>query len=211
MKKKLVLTIFIILTFMFVFVACDSKESSKEEDSLETTKTTETIKTAETTSTEVIIETSTVVQTQPITQPVTLDLISEATNNKVNNADQAQSVLEYVNQYRAEAGVAPLVLNDELSLAASVRATEMLRNNYFDHARPDGRSWSTIFNELGISCSSYGENIAKGYGDAASVSAGWYVSSGHYANMVKDTYGKIGIGVAYISPGNAYWVQLFTN
>ncbi len=80
----------------------------------------------------------------------------------------------------------------------------------FSHTRPNGNSCFSILGELGISYGGAGENIAAGYGSAASVVNGWKNSSGHYANMVNAGFNKIGVG--YVSfNGQKYWVQMFTS
>jgi uncharacterized protein YkwD len=89
----------------------------------------------------------------------TSELLSEASALKSTYASGAQEVLNYVNQYRSEAGVPPLVLDDQLSLAASVRATEMLWSGKFDHIRPDGSAWYSVCADLGIGYSGAGKTL----------------------------------------------------
>ena len=56
-----------------------------------------------------------------------------------------------------------------------------------------------------------GENIAAGYGNAASVMDGWMNSPGHRANILGSSYNKVGIGYYYDanSTYRYYWVQIF--
>lgn len=122
------------------------------------------------------------------------------------NYSQYEEGLGYVNQYRRDVGAQDLTLDRMLCVAATKRAIEMVENNYFEHARPDGRSCFTVFGEYNISYRSAGENIAMGYRNMASVCDGWYNSPGHYSNMVNTRYHKIGFG-RYQN----MWVQLFTN
>lgn len=145
-------------------------------------------------------------------EPATVDIYTEASNNKSSYWSYCQEVLAYVNGYRSEVGAAPLILSEELSMAASLRAVEMLRGNYFEHQRPDGRNWWTVLDEFSISYSTCGENIAYGYGDVARICKGWYDSDdGHYEAMINTGYGKVGVGIAFFAPNRGYWVQIFTN
>lgn len=212
--KKRKFFIFAILIVLILFSGCSSKDEVEEETLVLETENNIEIST-ETTSipeTETVVQTTTQAQTQAPTQPPTVDLYTEAANNKSNYWSYYQEVLNYINGYRSEVGAAPLVLSDELCMAASVRAAEMLRGDYFEHLRPDGRSWSTVLGEFSISYSSAGENIAKGYGDVAAVCNGWYNSDdGHYEAMVNSGYNKLGVGIAFITPTTGYWVQIFTN
>lgn len=112
----------------------------------------------------------------------------------------AQSVVRQVNQERAARGLSALRVDPALTAAAQIRAQEIVQK--FSHTRPDGTKWSTV------SSVAYGENIAKGQRTADKVMAAWMSSSGHRANILRASYGSI--GVACVQSGNVYyWVQLF--
>ena len=154
--------------------------------------------------------------TEPSTQPQTQ--ASSGLEEKARIAfntyrDWINEELTYVNQVRAEAGKAPLVLDEQMSIAACARCVEMIENKYFAHTRPDGRSCFTILDEYNISRTTSGENIAWGYSSPSAVVEGWKNSPGHYANMINERYTRIGIGVAYgDGEGQGFhWTQLFCN
>ena len=112
----------------------------------------------------------------------------------------AQSVVRQVNQERAARGLSALRVDPALTAAAQIRAQEIVER--FSHTRPDGTKWSTV------SSVAYGENIAKGQRTADKVMAAWMSSSGHRANILRASYGSI--GVACVKSGDVYyWVQLF--
>ena len=116
------------------------------------------------------------------------------------NANLSYQVVMQVNAERAKYGLPGLRMDAELNRAAQVRAEEIVRK--FSHTRPDGSKWSTVTK------SAYGENIAKGQRTADKVMAAWLTSSGHRANMLRASYGSIGV-CAYVYNGVTYWVQLF--
>lgn len=116
------------------------------------------------------------------------------------SSSEAAQVIRLVNEERAKQGLAPLTQSAELTRAACVRAEEIVSK--FSHTRPDGTAWSTV------SSAAYGENIAKGQRDAERVMAAWMSSSGHKANILRESYGSIGV-CAYKVGGTIYWVQLF--
>ena len=126
----------------------------------------------------------------------------EARSEASKYSKEINEVLSYVNKFRQEANVAHLTLNNDLVLAASVRAIEMAWANNFSHTRPDGTSCFTV------SPLAFAENIAYGYGTPEKVANGWYNSPGHKANMMNSSYKSIGIGV-YKFQGTYFWVQLF--
>ena len=112
----------------------------------------------------------------------------------------AAEVAAQVNAERAKYGLSSLTVSDELTRAACVRASEIVRQ--FSHTRPDGSSCFTV------SGAAYGENIAKGQSSADRVMAAWMSSEGHRANILRESYGSIGVCALKVN-GVIYWVQLF--
>lgn len=138
----------------------------------------------------------------------TSQMKSEAASVVSSNISKYNELLNYVNQYRSEAGVAPLTMASDLNNAATIRAIEMAWSETFSHTRPNGSSCFTVYDELGLGYNYMGENIAWNYGSTKSVSEGWKNSAGHYANMISSDFTKIGFGM-YTVEGDIYWVQLF--
>ncbi|MCC8110706.1 MAG: CAP domain-containing protein [Ruminococcus sp.] len=136
-----------------------------------------------------------------------------------NMSTYYKEVLTEVNKIRKAAGLSSLILDEDLCIAATMRALEMDENNILSHVRPtsyyntegetnySGDNWYTILYYMNISYFAAGENCASGLSTAASVVAAWESSSGHYANMVNTSYTKIGVG---FSADGKVWVQLFT-
>ena len=115
-------------------------------------------------------------------------------------ASLADEVVRQVNMERARRSLGTLKVSAELNRAARVRANEIIRK--FSHTRPDGSAWRTV------SGAAYGENIAMGQRTADKVMAAWMTSSGHRANILRASYGSIGV-CAVVSNGVTYWAQLF--
>ncbi len=145
-------------------------------------------------------------------QATSKELESEARN--VSNSSYAlyEEVTKYVNEYRAEVSTEPLTLNRELSVLATIRAIEMAYADTFSHTRPDGRSWSSVGDDMGFERMIFAENIAYGTGGyngtPQKVATSWKNSSGHYSNMIASGHRTIGVGT-YTLNGKTYWVQLF--
>ena len=115
-------------------------------------------------------------------------------------------VFNLVNEARKEAGVEPLVLDDDLCLAASIRAEEI--SILYSHTRPDGTAYAFTLSSMVIKKYPGGENIAKGYRSSEDVMRGWMNSPGHRENILAKRYKEIGIGF-YESAGREFWVQSF--
>lgn len=145
----------------------------------------------------------------------TQSLLAEAKTARSKYASMLNKVIENTNAYRQEANTnvvdgtadrTKLVLDEQLCIAANVRAVEMAYSGKFSHTRPDGSRGINIGNDFGIKV--WGENIARGQKSADSVSRSWKNSTGHYSNMISPNYTKIGVGHFELD-GTHYWVQLF--
>ena len=133
---------------------------------------------------------------------------------------EARSMLETINAHRTAdtwywnetdtekipvTGLAPLEYDYELEKTAMQRAAELAI--YYSHTRPNGERCFTIYPSGAL-----GENIAAGYGTAASVFDAWweeyspYAGQGHRRNLLNEGASRIGIGHT-ICGGVHFWVQ----
>lgn len=125
-----------------------------------------------------------------------------------STSSAAQAVLAEVNAARAQNGLSALTLDANMNRAAAVRAAELAQS--FSHTRPNGSRGLTALNEAGVSYRTAGENIASGQQSAQAVVSAWMNSSGHRANILSASFGRMGVGQATIG-GRTYWVQLFAD
>ena len=121
----------------------------------------------------------------------------------------ADEVLRLVNIERSKAGLPAFTTAPALREAANIRAKEL--ETLFDHKRPDGSQYYTALEECSVSYSPSGENIASGHTSPEHVVNGWMNSPGHKENILRDSFGKMGVGVHKTEDGSLTWVQLFTN
>lgn len=138
----------------------------------------------------------------------TSDMLSEAIENMSIYKNEVVDVVKYTNEFRAEAGVDALKLDETLTKAAMVRAIEMAYSDKFSHERPDGNMCYYIMRDFGQDIYGVGENIASRQRSAKEVSYAWKGSQGHYENMISSSFTRIGVGVIKFY-GTYYWVQLF--
>ena len=116
-------------------------------------------------------------------------------------------ITELVNEHRAAAGLAPVTYSAKISKAAQVRAVEIEQS--FSHTRPDGRYFSTVFAEHGITYRYSGENIAWGQKSPEEVVSAWMNSAGHRANILNAKFTELGVGYRQNARGVNYFTQLF--
>jgi hypothetical protein len=122
----------------------------------------------------------------------------------------ADQVLTLVNQARAQAGLAPLTLDPQLTQSAQSFSEYMASANFYAHEGPDGSTPLSRMNAAGFpGTGTWGENIAADYSDADSVMQVWMASPGHRANLLNPTFTRIGIGVAYNA--NSQWKYYWTH
>lgn len=119
-----------------------------------------------------------------------------------NFAKQAQEAFKEVNDIRVQKGLGALTWSPNLESAALVRAKEA--TDVWSHTRPDGSEWWTV-----DSTCMYGENLARGYSDAAAAVDGWMNSETHKANLLKADYKTVAISIVLGSDGKWYWAQEF--
>ena len=139
------------------------------------------------------------------------DLLPAANENKELYSQAIGVVLDIINGYRAEQNIAPLVLSDELTEIACARAEEIAWSGEHSHRRPNGKAFSSILKDAGITTGIAGENIGWGYDTAEAVCTAWKNSQSHFENIMNPEFVKIGIGVAADPDpnGKLCWTQLF--
>ena len=111
-----------------------------------------------------------------------------------------------LNRERTSRGLPPLRENAVLDQTSVEHSSEMVRLNYFEHTSPDGRSVGDRLRaagyQRGINASG-GENIAYGVGSKATPRAivrAWMNSPPHRADILRQAFTEIGIGVAVGAP-----------
>lgn len=105
------------------------------------------------------------------------------------------SLLEQTNQARAEAGVKPLALSNKLNEAATLKAQDMLTNQYWAHTSPEGVAPWYWFNEVDYNYAEAGENLAKGFYSTNAVMMAWISSPDHNVNIINPNYNEVGFAV----------------
>ena len=126
---------------------------------------------------------------------------------------ERQALIDQVNQFRREHGLAPLEPDDRLMAAAQGHTEDMLAESYLAHKSPDGTDPADRAEAEGYQWRVIAENVAAGQETAAAVVEGWAGSEGHRANMLMDDVEEIGTGYAHAAgaegaPYHSYWTLL---
>lgn len=116
----------------------------------------------------------------------------------------ANEILDLCNAERAKEGLKPLQLMDDLNFAAQIRTDEQTEMRDIDHIRPDGTNWYTVLQNVNVPALAKGENLIINYGTAESVVRGWMSSPGHRANIMREKFTHMGIGVSFTGTTYTY-------
>lgn len=123
-----------------------------------------------------------------------------------DQATAEQHLLTLLNQHRAAVGVAPLQLNQTLSLASRQHSCDMYQHQNMSHTGSDGSSPFDRMRAVGITFSTAGENIGATWGYALTngvdtTDSGMMAEPGnpgdHHWNIVNAGYTQVGIGIIY--------------
>ncbi|WP_238457821.1 CAP domain-containing protein [Desulforamulus ferrireducens] len=148
--------------------------------------------------------------TQPApSQPTTTQPTTPTTTqpNNVSVSDE-QAMIDLINQERKAAGLQPLSYDEALTEQARLKAQDMISNNYFGHTSP---TYGTPFEQMksaGISYRYAGENLA-GAPDVNTAHQNLMNSPTHKANILKEEYTKVGVGVINGGPYGKMYVQMY--
>lgn len=146
------------------------------------------------------------------------ELVENAAVDKLKYKADINETVELVNDYRrgykrsgSNPELQPLTYDDDLTLAACMRAEEIAYSDKFAHERPDGRAPQTVMDDIGYKYTGMGENLGKGYATPEDAFKAWIKSPEHKVNIVDVEFTKIGVGCAVAPDGSIIWVQLFAN
>jgi len=114
------------------------------------------------------------------------------------NADiSSEQLLSLTNRERQNIGVGVLVINDQLSQAASEKADDMFEYNYWAHNSPSGKTPWVFIKAAGYRYIYAGENLARGFTTPEDVIRAWMASPDHRANMLSSNYRDVGFAVKF--------------
>lgn len=107
-----------------------------------------------------------------------------------------QTLLSATNAERDKHHEADLVLDQQLSQAASAKARDMVTRNYWSHTTPSGAAPWIFITATGYDYAKAAENLAAGFSSGDAAVSGWMNSPEHRANMLDATFTEVGFGIA---------------
>lgn len=156
-----------------------------------------TQQTTRTTTTTTTTTATTTVPTKPVIEPYNALGVT------------GEELLACINKARNDNGVSNLSFgNYYMQNAALLRTDEIAVN--FSHTRPDGRKFSTIFAETGVTYVYSGENLLNGSDQlsAQDMVDAWMASKTHKENILNSKYTYTNFGIVY-RDGMVYCTEHF--
>lgn len=144
-------------------------------------------------------------------------LLSQARHAEQAEAPVALSpeeaaLLAETNAVRKAHGLGALKPDAKLVAVARARSRDMAKRNYLDHVTPEGRSVFTVMRDQKMIFGQAGENIAKSKRPAAdaprAVVADWAKTPAQRANLLQESFGRVGIGAVRTSSGEVVVTQI---
>lgn len=127
-------------------------------------------------------------------------------------AVNAAHVVSRTNAERTDEGLRSLSRNAMLDAAAEMKAKDMAAKGYYAHVSPEGLTPMYWVERAGYKYLIIGENLVVNRTDADQVVDAFMGSSGHRANILRDDFTEIGVGVAngvYKGKDATFTVQIF--
>lgn len=124
------------------------------------------------------------------------------------------AMLEMLNQSRAENGLPPYQLNDQLISLARNHAQDMVNRGYFGHVTPEGWTLKNRLAGMGINLDRAGENYQYNVQSAertVQTAFNWFMGDPpHRKNMLHAAYTRVGVGVIAHPAGGYVFVLDFS-
>lgn len=121
-------------------------------------------------------------------------------------------VATLTNEERSDNNLGALTENPLLAEAANLKAKDMAEKGYFSHTGPDGALPWKWLKDVGYNYEYAGENLAVHFTDSDEVVEAWMDSPTHRANILKENFTEIGVGMAkgeYKGEETVFVVQFF--
>lgn len=124
----------------------------------------------------------------------------------------ASVLIDMTNQTRIAYGESPLVRNQKLENAATMKAEDMANYQYFAHNSPTGVTPWFWIKKAGYDFLYAGENLAIDFTQSKDVADAWMKSPTHKANLLNSKFKEIGIATregVFNGHNTIYVVQTF--
>jgi uncharacterized protein YkwD len=140
--------------------------------------------------------------------PAGTPIVSKVGNTNctyTTNDGYVQTLIELINEARADVGRAALTVNAQLTAAAQGHSLDMACNDFLRHSGSDGSWTGDRLSQAGYPFSYYLEVLAIGLPQDAMNQ--WRVDNNHWESVINSRVTEIGVGYVYskFSSYGGYW------
>jgi uncharacterized protein YkwD len=129
-------------------------------------------------------------------------------DDSINESSLRTTMLGLINNFRREHGLSTVVLDDDLNDLAQDHSNDMVDNNFFAHINEDNETPNDRRVKAGID-TYVGENISR-TSTIGHAHEGFLRSAIHRANVMRNDWTRVGIGVAKNDDGYLLVTQEFS-
>lgn len=115
-------------------------------------------------------------------------------NISLNVDELTKKMLTLINDERTKSGLTPLILDENLTSVAKLKAKDMVENDYLSHTSATYGSIYTMIKNAGIRYYNAGENIARAF-SVDSAHNNFMNSYMHKRAILADHFTHVGIGI----------------
>lgn len=115
--------------------------------------------------------------------------------------------IDRVNAERARVSLPPVSYDVRLAQAASDHAVYQASKSKMGHTGSGGSNGGNRMTAAGYQWNAWGENVAAGQPNCATVMSAWMNSPTHRANILNPVFEDIGMGMALAANGSVYWTM----
>jgi uncharacterized protein YkwD len=137
-----------------------------------------------------------------------LSLCAVASAAEPPSAKLEKEMFELVNKDRKAHGKKPLKFSDGFAAVARAHSADMAKAGFFGHKSPTTGQVANRLVAAKLRVKTCGENVAKNY-TVKNAEERLMNSPGHRANILRDVYSHIGIGIVRSGIGLYYITQVF--
>ncbi|HSX57809.1 MAG TPA: CvpA family protein [Candidatus Saccharimonadales bacterium] len=124
--------------------------------------------------------------------------------------EDEKGMWELINKERKAVGLKQVSFDNNLRDVGRAHCSDMFKRSYFSHYTPEGKSPFDRMDEAGIDYLAAGENLA--YAPSLALAhQGLMNSPGHRENILRSSFGKVGVGVIDGGFYGKMFCQEFTN
>lgn len=132
---------------------------------------------------------------------------NQQSDSTILSADE-QKMLNLVNAERTSRGLNPLQVDPQLVKLARLKSQDMINKGYFSHQSPTYGSPFEMMRNYGVNYRMAGENLA-GAPTVERAHDSLMNSSGHRANILRQQFTHVGIGIVNGGPYGKMFTQMF--